>query len=145
MKQSPDSARVDVLLRKPELFVKIWKHYGRRQFEDSLIYLYSNFEAKENERNRQDFRRKLFQTAIYDGVIGLLAYACGYAITGYDSVIMQYKLTPLQTPGLIYLDDKTLAGYRGDGVEAIDATQNSPDVDRLFLHLMELRGIPTPK
>lgn len=77
------------------LLVKIWLRYGRRQFEDSLLYLRIKFLRIFPER-------LLLYNAVQLGSLSLVAYLFGYQINS------QNQLTPLETPGIIKVNNDDL-------------------------------------
>lgn len=108
--------------------IKVWLEYGRRQFEDSLIYLRSIFGVSVIDAP------KLVQMAVSMGAVGLLAYMFGYQLSNNESV-------PLMSPGIITYDfrlyeAKLRRDFREDQTTLI--VPMYPEVTKLLIEMIRL-------
>lgn len=91
------------------LLVGIWLTYGRRQFEDSLMYLTAKMKVKFN-LTLSSVVNNLLNMCVEFNAVGLLAYLFGYRLGNFYPATMEYELQPI-TDGLIILPMSTLVNY----------------------------------
>lgn len=109
------------------LLVKIWQRYGRRQLEDSLIYLHVHFGVR--------FQLSTLNWSI-GGVFsseGFLAYLFGLRLD------KNRQLSPLTEPGIVELGRQFLLEKRSFllGGLRYRATYNQTDVAQTFLDILK--------
>lgn len=115
-----------------KLLIDIWNFYGRRQFEDSLLYISDKFGYHWRENDR------FFNAIIREDALGLLAYLYGHRLISVppDSPVV---LAPLTEPGLLSYSDNSLSAYWKYNLGY--KTSGHPERVAVFTALMEIRNI----
>lgn len=94
--------------RNSKLLCKIWTEYGRRQWEDCVLYLKVHY-------NVQVTAKMLYPSIVKTSCLGLLAYIFGLELrSGYP----EYKLEPL-TNGLIAIDRELIGDIPVASIDVI--------------------------
>lgn len=116
------------------LYPIIWRVFGRRQFEDSLLYIIEKF--------RVDMRPALviMLWEILTTDMGLFAYAFGYELTLSKEKRRFYTFTKLEPPGIFNLKSRDLGYCIRECQESTGAGKYEPELSIILEELKAQLG-----